>query len=284
MTPSEALLRRTQSLQALILRTSTPGAMKRLGELPEIVVQGGRIEMGLLAQGELFTWRSDMLNAALQGARALPSPVTFTPELPPVPYGLYLFDGPIHLSGLAYSVTGVGWVTIGVEFAQFFIYREDTERAGSLEAFVSFILKSGIDVTVTEPEDRTKYSKDAFVDQSVALNEITRFMLASWLWLKQRVMVYGPDKVNRSAAKQAIRAGVKSDVNVVILRRSERGCERLETAQIEWTCQWLVKGHWRQQFYAATGEHRPIWIQPYVKGPDDKPFRPASDTVYAVSR
>ena len=29
---------------------------------------------------------------------------------------------------------------------------------------------------------------------------------------------------------------------------------------------WLVRGHMRSQFYSSTGEHKPIWIDPFWKG------------------
>jgi len=35
-----------------------------------------------------------------------------------------------------------------------------------------------------------------------------------------------------------------------------------------WTSnkKWLVRGHWRRQYYRTTGEHKPKWIDPFWKG------------------
>jgi hypothetical protein len=59
-------------------------------------------------------------------------------------------------------------------------------------------------------------------------------------------------------------------VSVILLRRkSGRG---LENTEVEWSHRWLVRGHWRNQWYSTLKEHRLIYINPHIKGPDDKPL------------
>jgi hypothetical protein len=41
---------------------------------------------------------------------------------------------------------------------------------------------------------------------------------------------------------------------------------------VDWKQQWIVGGHWRNQWYPSLGIHRQIWISDYVKGPEDKPL------------
>jgi len=42
---------------------------------------------------------------------------------------------------------------------------------------------------------------------------------------------------------------------------------------VEWSRRWMVRGHWRNQPYGpGRTERRLTWIDPYVKGPDDKPL------------
>lgn len=50
---------------------------------------------------------------------------------------------------------------------------------------------------------------------------------------------------------------------------------------VGWKNRWIVRGHYRNQWFGRTKDHKTIWIPPYVKGPDDKPIRP---TVYKVDR
>ncbi|WP_410648008.1 hypothetical protein [Amycolatopsis sp. cmx-4-54] len=35
---------------------------------------------------------------------------------------------------------------------------------------------------------------------------------------------------------------------------------------------WIVRGHWRNQYYRSRGDHRPIWIADHLAGPGDKPL------------
>lgn len=42
---------------------------------------------------------------------------------------------------------------------------------------------------------------------------------------------------------------------------------------VEWRHRWMVRGHWRNQPYPSLGEGvtKPVWIAPYLKGPDGAP-------------
>lgn len=56
-----------------------------------------------------------------------------------------------------------------------------------------------------------------------------------------------------------------------------------EQHSVEWSCQWPVRPHRRMQWYPSVGQHRPRWIEGYVKGPADKPLRHA-ERLFAVVR
>jgi len=64
-------------------------------------------------------------------------------------------------------------------------------------------------------------------------------------------------------------------VSIVDLRRVEHGEAegRERTARRTYHRRWWVDGHWRQQACGPGRAHRrPVWIAPYVKGPDDAPL------------
>jgi hypothetical protein len=42
-----------------------------------------------------------------------------------------------------------------------------------------------------------------------------------------------------------------------------------------------VRAHWRNQWYPGSQTHRPRYIEEFIKGPDDAPFR-APKTVYVL--
>lgn len=46
---------------------------------------------------------------------------------------------------------------------------------------------------------------------------------------------------------------------------------------------WVVRGHWRHQWYPSIEAHRPVYIAPHVKGPKDAPLLGGSK-VYQVVR
>lgn len=72
------------------------------------------------------------------------------------------------------------------------------------------------------------------------------------------------------------------DIRMVALRRRHLEYSGITPSpdQVDWSCRWVVSGHWRQQWYPSTQENRPIFISPYVKGPDDKPLK--TDTAEKV--
>jgi len=78
---------------------------------------------------------------------------------------------------------------------------------------------------------------------------------------------------DRAERRRCARAGLPaSNIKVVKVRRVEKSPEQDADALVAWTHRWVVSGHWRQQFYPSTKEHRPVWISPHVKGPTDKPL------------
>ena len=127
------------------------------------------------------------------------------------------------------------------------------------------------------------------VDPDTSFLEALRFIVTFWLFVHQRVLVTTSRRVDRATARRLARTvpDLPRDpaVNVVVLRHADHvEGETKEHRTVEWRYQWLVRGHWRQQFYRSTGERRPIWILPYMKGPEDKPVKPPSETVFAVTR
>lgn len=91
-------------------------------------------------------------------------------------------------------------------------------------------------------------------------------------------------KAPRSLARRGHREGVVPAVRYVTLRREEIGSEKdLESVSskgsINWTHRHMVSGHWKRQWYGGIGEHRRIYIAPYIRGPQDKPLI-IKDTVY----
>jgi hypothetical protein len=75
------------------------------------------------------------------------------------------------------------------------------------------------------------------------------------------------------------------NLTVVRLRRPRRPPdEDSEKRHVDWSVRWVVSGHWRNQWFPAKGEHRQMWISPYVKGPEDAPLRVRKARVFDWAR
>jgi len=113
--------------------------------------------------------------------------------------------------------------------------------------------------------------------------EATRIVRAAWLLMQQpltRETAAGPD---RSSCKRLRRAGHEPvHVRVVELRRPKTTSGTGDTDR-EYQHQWIVRGHWRQQWHPKRQVHRPVWIAPHIKGPEGAPLI-GGEKVYALKR
>ena len=73
-------------------------------------------------------------------------------------------------------------------------------------------------------------------------------------------------------------------IQIIQLRRRSPATNGGESQSRGYSCRWLVRGHWRNQFYPSSQSHRPRFIPAYVKGPDDKPLKPTKSSIFAVVR
>lgn len=117
--------------------------------------------------------------------------------------------------------------------------------------------------------------------------EVHRFCKAFWALCQQRIGRAETAAVDRAARRRAERAGVESLVGVRVVTLRRRAPSTTEAASegqsVDWSCRWVVEGHWRNQWYPSSELHRQIWIDPYEKGPEDAPLK-LKDRVYKVTR
>lgn len=112
-----------------------------------------------------------------------------------------------------------------------------------------------------------------------------RWFAAFLLFLKQSILVSSARAVG---TRQEIRRLARRDEHVPVVRVVElrrRDYQQRDESQprdVEYTCQWLVRGHWHQ--YHTKDGLQPRWVMPYVKGPSDKPLRVVEKVAYEVVR
>lgn len=95
----------------------------------------------------------------------------------------------------------------------------------------------------------------------------------------------GQHTSSRAERRRNERAGLpERAVRIIRLRRAltdERDTDPAAAGR-EWRHRWVVRGHWRNHWYPSLGDHRPLWIAPYLKGPSDAPLL-GGDKVTVIS-
>ena len=126
-----------------------------------------------------------------------------------------------------------------------------------------------------------------------ATKGLAAFMLAGMSWINSKLLTTDAPPTGtivRQLRKDYERkTNRQCDVKIVQLRRTERkhSDELADPNQPkrEYSCQWQVDGHWRNQKVGpGRGETRLTWVSPYIKGPEDKPLRIPEKKVFVVSR
>ena len=123
-----------------------------------------------------------------------------------------------------------------------------------------------------------------------AIEYMARFFVAGSLWMQQRILTKQVTPIERHFRKRVVKdhklTKPMKDMIIVQLRRRQAVSETAPGSgtAVDWKCRWTVTGHWRNQPYKTTGKIEAIWIDAYVKGPDDKPMKDAPRKVYAVKR
>lgn len=109
-----------------------------------------------------------------------------------------------------------------------------------------------------------------------SMEEDRRWLAALWLLASQvNVSDRVTENPDRAARRRSLRAKTDPRVTVVKLRRLRESSDHEPGAGTgrDWQHRWIVGGHWRNQpFGPGRSLRRPVWIAPYVKGPEGKPL------------
>ncbi|MEV6712709.1 hypothetical protein AB0M48_11775 [Lentzea sp. NPDC051208] len=122
-------------------------------------------------------------------------------------------------------------------------------------------------------------SEDESSRDSEARIAMQRTILTTWLLMGQTLVRSEQVTAPRAARRRIERLDPVLDptVRYIDLRRartepSDRPDEDFGNGTREYRHRWIVRGHWRNQYYPSRNDHRPIWIDPHFAGPEDKPL------------
>lgn len=257
------------------------------------------LQRAVLQQAEPFYWAPPICD--LLGALAPPMPDwTLSADALPVPTAWWYFARPLPLPGDADAVEPLVALAYTREAGpagtlQVLAYVGVPERAAGIPGPVvpwplGAARSAAVQANVAADHARQGPADAVQVGWTRARVEaLLRYLATGLVFLGERLLVAAPAAVDRAARRRVEREGPRLGlrrpplVQVVQLRRTLAPAAPAGGA-VAWTCRWLVRGHWRQQWYPSQRRHQPRYIAPYVKGPADKPLRLPGARVWAVVR
>ncbi|MBM4574954.1 hypothetical protein GS896_25650 [Rhodococcus hoagii] len=234
-------------------------------------------------------WVSEDMCAVLTSAQETMPDDDVIIDAPPSPHGFLVFATPIVVPiveefGRALHLNALQWrparrtlpaskfqpvqVDDGTLMQWFTVPADDRERAfcGPFSPVnTGSFLPTG---TVLRSTNDVRLG--ALSHTTVNLNRHAR---ALWTLMQQPLAVLGDLDPTDKQTKTARRAHTDVRPTVVVtLRRARDGRPTGDAAAVQYSHRWVVRGHWRRQWYDSLGTHKPIWINEHIKGPDDAPL------------
>lgn len=260
-----------------------------------------------LETAELFWVSREMTELCVAAARSMPAWSLQTEDLP-APAGLIYFEGlpefrpefpttamtwsPCPADVASQALKGPGlWLSCYVG-QDWFVQHEEIDLS-SLRIPMAPLIYDGESIAAygeREPGDLAFATDDGDkvveIDDQSLIGRCSSLVLvkAAWLLMRQELASDSTVEPDRAARKRLRRQGADVAVRtrVIELRRPKTSSATSESDR-EYHHQWIVRGHWRQQWHPKRQVHRPVWIAPHVKGPEGAPLI-GGEKVYALKR
>jgi len=260
--------------------------------------QLGSLVLPLLLHGETFYWSEPICELITSAALSIPGSWTLRDESLEVLHGFAWLAKPIKIKSSERLVQAIGWLPIrwqGENGQEVWPINErpaltDSERdllaliffSESTEAPVPFPHTIGywpINEPLSEVRAHLLEQMRARYDgsQGITVHEKVSLFATMVAFMEQRILIAPKFLADRMARHRFDREKQKpptDEIQVVKLRARERRTGEGDHRDVDWTCRWIVHGHWRKrQWYPSKHEYRPKYIASYLKGPEDKPLR-----------
>ena len=124
---------------------------------------------------------------------------------------------------------------------------------------------------------------EEWIEWQKTLDNTARKMILSVLdFMSQKITVLSKGGLPRAYQR---REELQSDmVRIVQLRARKYVGEKSEEGEpVAWSHRWIVRGHWKNQWYPKEQVHKRIFLAPFVKGPEGLPVKARTD-LFAVVR
>jgi hypothetical protein len=233
--------------------------------------------------------------------RTVPDDLEFEESWVPCEKGFLYLETPFavpHVPGLPIDATirAVGWMPNrgGTLFLFALEGIPDTDAQGGFASWSFCTLYNGEPVLARLRyfEEQSKAASSLPEPPYTPGKEMDELHEIRWLYtalhlMSQRLAVTRKERTSLLARSMNRSKGrkINDDIRIVSLRRMEydRQQEQGEHSDREFHWQWVVTGHWRRQPY-RDGVYKNIFIEAYVKGPQNMPFKPLTHTVFVAVR
>jgi len=226
-----------------------------------------------------YYWAPDLVQLLAQVAPGLPGSWLLTPDVLPTPAGFAWFTLAIAPPSVEenHPIIALNWYPhhlYGTEMLVLWAWTGDGE--GHLLPVQISYWRFG----TTLQQSQQNPGGDPLPE---CIRELAALMAASFALMHQRVLVPRATPADRPTRRR-LRAIVPEPplIRVVTLRRRAPRDPAATPHPVAWSWQWVVAGHWREQWCPARRCHQPRWILPYVKGPADKPLKAPATRLFAV--
>ncbi|MEP7115831.1 MAG: hypothetical protein ABI862_21380 [Ilumatobacteraceae bacterium] len=260
-----------------------------LGLPPLDYLKYGKCLVDSLAYGDPYYWSSEMCDLLGKTSADMPD-WTFKADVLPSTEGCFYFSRPLALDAWETrdsDLVAISWCRVRPA--------EGEAISGVLLAFWTQMpmRPSGVPVTMFSWSFNEKMSSLwSIAEGSIPIKNKGRFLgkvrafATACAFIQQRILVTQRERPERHTRKRVADIWEhEPHVRIVKLRREVSGDQPAGNGRpVAWSCQWVVSGFWRQQYYPSADEHRPIYILPYIKGPVGMPLKAPATKVFEVIR
>lgn len=255
-----------------------------------------------LLQGETFYWSPPICQLIFTAAKSIPETWRLTDEGLDTLCGFAWLATPFYFEGAVRPVRAIAWAPAIDEKGKLSTllppYEQRPILTDSNRHRLAITYFSQTDICpvpfpytiaffpVNRDLKEARQSKDILsMEPPPTVWDKNRLFATMLAFLQQRILVpsrYVADRAARRRLEKAKQKPLSDEIKVVALRQvmyTGKG----EHRDVEWTCRWIVGGHWRNQWYPSKQHYRPKYIASYLKGPEDKPLR-HPERLFAVVR
>lgn len=132
---------------------------------------------------------------------------------------------------------------------------------------------------------RNARTNQSFTIDDYIKNNPHRLLLALFRIANQKLAGRAGHHADRPLFRRLKKFSFPTEVIEILLRKNlvARREGVSEGEPVLWSHRWVVDGHWRRQYYPSTNSHDWVYIDSYVKGPEEAPLM-LKDKVFKVIR